>query len=89
MKDIMGIMKKAQEMQARMQDMQAEMENTLVEGQSGGGMVKITLTAKGVMKGVSIDPSLLKQDEKEIVEDLSSPLMKMRAEKPSRSWNPR
>ncbi len=70
MKDIMGIMKKAQEMQARMQDMQAEMENTLVEGQSGGGMVKITLTAKGVMKGVSIDPSLLKQDEKEIVEDL-------------------
>ncbi len=70
MKDIMGIMKKAQEMQARMQDMQAEMETTLVEGQSGGGMVKITLTAKGGMKGVAIDPSLLKEDEKEILEDL-------------------
>lgn len=70
MKDIMGLMKKAQEMQARMADMQAEMENMLVEGQSGGGMVKVTLTAKGMMKAVAIDPSLLKEDEKEIVEDL-------------------
>ncbi len=70
MKDIMGIMKKAQEMQQRMQDMQAEMENTLVEGQAGGGMVKVTLTAKGAMKALAIDPSLLKEDEKEIVEDL-------------------
>ncbi|MBM3609691.1 MAG: YbaB/EbfC family nucleoid-associated protein [Alphaproteobacteria bacterium] len=70
MKDIMGLMKKAQEMQAKMQEMQAEMDNTLVEGQSGGGMVKVTLTAKGAMKGVAIDESLLKPDEKEIVEDL-------------------
>lgn len=70
MKDIMGIMKKAQEMQSRMQDMQAEMENTLVDGQSGGGMVRVTITAKGAMKSISIDPSLLKPDEKEIVEDL-------------------
>ena len=70
MKDIMGIMKKAQEMQARMQDMQAQMETMLVEGQSGGGMVKVTLTAKGAMKTLAIDPSLLKADEKEIVEDL-------------------
>lgn len=70
MKDIMGLMKKAQEMQARMADMQAEMENMLIEGQSGGGVVKVTLTAKGVMKAVAIDPSLLKEDEKEIVEDL-------------------
>ena len=70
MKDIMGLMKKAQEMQSRMQDMQAEMENMLVEGQSGGGMVKVTLTAKGMMKSVAIDASLLKGDEKEIVEDL-------------------
>ncbi|MGE3245362.1 MAG: YbaB/EbfC family nucleoid-associated protein [Beijerinckiaceae bacterium] len=70
MKDIMGLMKKAQEMQARMQEMQAEMENTEVEGQSGGGMVKVKLTAKGAMRAVSIDPSLMKEDEAEIVEDL-------------------
>ena len=70
MKDIMGLMKKAQEMQSRMQEMQAEMENTLVEGQAGAGLVKVTLTAKGMMKGVAIDASLLKSDEKEIVEDL-------------------
>lgn len=70
MKDIMGIMKKAQEMQSRMQEMQAEMENMLVDGQSGGGMVRVTVTAKGAMKSISIDPSLLKPDEKEIVEDL-------------------
>lgn len=70
MKDIMGLMKKAQEMQARMQEMQAELENTEVEGQSGGGMVKIKLTAKGAMRGVAIDPSLLKEEEAEILEDL-------------------
>ena len=70
MKDIMGLMKKAQEMQAKMQEMQAEMENMLVEGQAGGGMVKVTLTAKGALKAVAIDDSLMKADEKEIVEDL-------------------
>jgi DNA-binding YbaB/EbfC family protein len=70
MKDIMGLMKQAQEMQSRMQDMQAELERTEVEGQSGGGLVRVTLTAKGAMKGVAIDASLLKADEKEIVEDL-------------------
>jgi DNA-binding YbaB/EbfC family protein len=53
-----------------MQDMQAELERTEVEGQSGGGLVRVTLTAKGAMKGVAIDASLLKADEKEIVEDL-------------------
>jgi DNA-binding YbaB/EbfC family protein len=70
MKDIMGLMKQAQAMQARMQDMQAELENTEVEGQSGGGLVRVTLTAKGAMRGISVDASLLKADEKEIVEDL-------------------
>ncbi len=70
MADFMGLMKQAQAMQTKMQDMQAEMEQTLVEGQSGGGMVRVTLTAKGQMKGVTIDPALLKADEAEIVEDL-------------------
>ena len=70
MKDIMGLMKKAQEMQTRMQEMQAEMERVEVEGQSGGGVVRVTLTAKGAMKAVAIDASLLKPEEKEIVEAL-------------------
>ena len=70
MKDIMGLMKQAQAMQAKMQEMQAEMEQTEVQGQSGGGMVAVTLTAKGTMKGIAIDPSLLVESEKEILEDL-------------------
>ncbi len=70
MKDMMGLMKQAQAMQAKMQDMQAEMERLEVEGQSGGGLVRVTLTAKGTMKGLAIDDSLMKPDEKEILEDL-------------------
>jgi len=57
-------------MQAKLQEAQADMERTEVEGSSGGGLVKVRLTAKGDMKGLSIDASLLKADEKEIVEDL-------------------
>ncbi len=70
MKDMMGLMKQAQAMQAKMADMQAEMERLEVEGQSGGGLVRVTLSAKGTMKGLVIDPSLMKPDEKEILEDL-------------------
>ena len=70
MKDMMGLMKKAQEMQSRMTQVQAELDSATVEGASGGGLVKVVLTATGTMKGVSIDPSLLKADEREIVEDL-------------------
>ena len=70
MKDMFGLMKQAQAMQQKMQAVQQELETLEVTGQSGGGLVSVTLTAKGVMKGVSIDPSLLKADEREIVEDL-------------------
>ncbi len=70
MRDIMGLMKQAQAMQAKMADLQAELGNVIVEGQSGGGMVKIAMTAKGEMKSVSIDPNLFKPEEREIVEDL-------------------
>ena len=70
MKDLMGLMKQAQAMQERMQSMQAEMDEIEVEGQAGGGAVKVTMSAKGMMRGVSIDPSLMNADEKEIVEDL-------------------
>lgn len=70
MKDIMGLMKQAQAMQAKLQEAQADMERTEVQGTAGGGMVSVSLTVKGDLKSVSVDPSLLKADEKEIVEDL-------------------
>ena len=70
MADFLGLMKQATQLQAKMQEMQAELDRITVDGTSGGGMVTVTLTAKGDMKGVRIDPSLIKPEEKEIVEDL-------------------
>jgi hypothetical protein len=70
MRDIMGLMKQAQAMQSKVADLQAELDNVTVEGSAGGGMVKITMTAKGAIKAVSIDPSLMNADEREILEDL-------------------
>ena len=70
MKDIMGLMKQAQGLQQKMADMQAELETLAVEGTSGGGVVKVVATAKGQVKSVAIDPSLLVADEKEVLEDL-------------------
>jgi DNA-binding YbaB/EbfC family protein len=70
MKDIMGLMKQAQAMQAKMADVQAELDTIEVQGTAGGGAVTLTMTAKGQMKGVSIDVSLMNADEKEILEDL-------------------
>ncbi|MEO0328412.1 MAG: YbaB/EbfC family nucleoid-associated protein [Pseudomonadota bacterium] len=70
MKDIMGLMSKAKEMQTKMQEMQEELANLEIEGNSGGGLVKVILNGKGLMVSVSIDPSLLKEEETDIVEDL-------------------
>jgi len=70
MKDLMGMMKQVREMQERMQRMQAELEATEVTGQSGGGLVKAVLNGKGDIRSVRIDPTLLKPEEAEIVEDL-------------------
>ena len=70
MKDFMKMMQQAQELQSRMQKMQAELETIEVEGQSAAGMVKITLNGKGDVRALTIDPSLLKPEEVEIVEDL-------------------
>jgi DNA-binding YbaB/EbfC family protein len=70
MVDIMGLMKKAQAVQAKMKDVQEELERLEVEGQSGGGMVKITLNGKGQMKAVALDPTLMVPQDREMVEDL-------------------
>ena len=70
MKNFAGMMKQAQELQTRMAEMQAEMERARVEGQSGGGLVLLTLNGKGELAGVKIDASLAKPEEVEILEDL-------------------
>ncbi len=70
MRDMLGLMKQAQAMQEKIQEMQAEMDRLEVEGQSGGGMVRVTLSAKGHLKNIAIDDQLLKADEKQILEDL-------------------
>ncbi|WP_223476663.1 YbaB/EbfC family nucleoid-associated protein [Oricola indica] len=70
MRDIMGLMSKAKEMQEKMQAMQAEMETMTCDGTAGGGMVTVTLTGKGAMQALKIDPSMFKEDDVEILEDL-------------------
>ena len=70
MRDMLGLMKQAQAMQAKMQEMQAELERIEVEGQAGGGMIRVTLTAKGQMKALAIDDQLLNTDNKVMLEDL-------------------
>ena len=70
MKNLGNMLKQAQQMQSRMQEMQAKLESTEVEGASGGGMVKVRLTGKGDLRRVSIDPSLMNADEREVLEDL-------------------
>ena len=70
MADFLGMMKQAAQLQSKMQAMQAELDTIEVEGTAGGGMVSVRLTAKGDLKGVMIDESLVKPSEKEILEDL-------------------
>jgi DNA-binding YbaB/EbfC family protein len=70
MRDLMGLMKQAQAMQQKMADIQAELDNLEVDGAAGGGAVTVRMSAKGVLRSVAIDPSLMKPDEAEIVEDL-------------------
>ena len=70
MADFMGMMKQAAQLQSKMQALQVELDTIEVEGTSGGGMVSVRLTAKGDLKGVKLDDSLMKPSEKEILEDL-------------------
>jgi hypothetical protein len=64
-----GLMKQAQAMQQNMQKAQEELANTEVEGSSGAGLVKVTMTCKHDVRRVAIDPSLL-TDDKDMLEDL-------------------
>ena len=66
---IAGLMQQAQKMQERMQKAQEELATREVEGQSGAGMVKVTMTGKHEVKRVQIDPKLLAED-RDMLEDL-------------------
>ncbi|SFN93390.1 hypothetical protein SAMN04488056_102448 [Cohaesibacter marisflavi] len=68
--DMMKMMKKAKEMQAKMAEMQEEVAEMEATGVAGGDMVKVTVTGKGQMKSLSIDPSMINADDAEILEDL-------------------
>lgn len=70
MVDFLGMMKQAQELQQKMTAIQDELAQMIVAGQSGGGLVSVQLTGKGEMKALKIDPSLFKEDQVEILEDL-------------------
>src|SRR6266571_1477796 len=70
MTDFLGLMKQAAELKSKMEAMQAELDRIEVEGSSGAGLVVVRLSGKGEMKGVTIDASLVKPQEKEIMEDL-------------------
>ncbi|MGL5165782.1 MAG: YbaB/EbfC family nucleoid-associated protein [Afipia sp.] len=70
MADFLGMMKQAAQLQSKMKALQDELDTIEVEGLSGGGLVSVRMTAKGEVKAVKIDPSLIKADEGEILEDL-------------------
>src|ERR1041384_4511794 len=69
MPDFLGLSEQAGQLQAKMAEMQAELDQVTVEGSAGGGMVSVTMSAKGELKGGRIDEQLIKPAEKEIIED--------------------
>ena len=64
------MMKQAQEMQAKMGEMQAALEAVEIDGASGGGLVTATLTGKGELRRLKIDPALVDPSDIEVLEDL-------------------
>lgn len=70
MKKLGNMLKQAQELQAKMSEMQKQLEELEIEGISGGGMVRVTMSGKGELKTVKIDPELVKPDDVEMLEDL-------------------
>jgi DNA-binding YbaB/EbfC family protein len=70
MPDFLGLMKQATELKSKMEAMQAELDRMEVEGTAGGGLITLKISGKGDLRGVHVDDSLLKPDQKEILEDL-------------------
>ena len=68
--NIQKMMQQAQEVQFKLQEMQEKMKDVNVEGEAGGGLVKVTMSCAGIVKGLSVDPSLVDPSDKETMEDL-------------------
>ncbi len=68
--NIMQMMKQAQEIQGKIQEVQQELANQEIEGSSGAGLVTVRMNGKGELRGLNVDPSLLKADEVDVMEDL-------------------
>ena len=87
MNNMSNLMKQAKAMQDKMQELQKKVENSEVTGESGGGLVKITINGKHIAKKVEIDPSLLKESEVDILEDLIVAAMNDATNKVSENMN--
>ena len=70
MKNLAGLMKQAQQMQSKMEEMQAKLESTEMTGESGAGMVKVTLNGKGELRKLAIDRQAIDPNEAEMLQDL-------------------
>lgn len=70
MKNLAGLMKQASQMQAKMEAMQTSLEGMTIEGEAGAGMVTVTLSGKGDMRSIRIDPKLADPAEMEMLQDL-------------------
>ena len=68
--NINQLMKQAQVIQKKMKELQEEIAKKEFEGKSGGGLILVTMSGNGEMQKISIDPSLLKPEDREILEDL-------------------
>ena len=68
--DIQSLMRQAQEMQKKMQETQSKLAETVYEGNSGGGMLKVAIDGTKTIKNINIDPSIIDPSEKEVLEDL-------------------
>lgn len=73
--NITGMMKQAKQMQEKMQVLQEEVSKLSVEGSSGGGMVKVVMSCKGMVQSIDLDPAVVVADDKEVLEDLITAAM--------------
>jgi len=70
MSDFLGLMKQAMELKSKMEEMQAELDRIEVEGLAGGGLVALKVSGKGETRSAHVDESLLRPDQKDILQDL-------------------
>jgi DNA-binding YbaB/EbfC family protein len=70
MKNLAGLMKQAQQMQSKMEEMQASLQALELTGEAGAGLVKVTLSGKGELRKINIDPKVIDPADSEMLEDL-------------------